>query len=444
MSHCDSKHEGCHINAEGISLEQRQPRLPSRVIDLACNDSPYLLATSQNQRGLYTILSHCWGQTHQLHTFSHNMSEHRQRLPWDLLCKTYQEAIAVTRSLKVRYLWIDSLCIVQDSNEDWKRESAQMAQYYGDAYCTIAADAATDGSKGLFVQANNFVNARLPVETFTCNHVHTTMVTNKQRPCAILAQDPMHKRAWCVQERLLSRRTLHFSSDQVYFECRRCLKAEDGRYYGRGSMSHSFYEVVDLKELGKIESSEAHTWDLGPSQRYYKVVAWYSTCLLTYPKDKLQALVGLQESYSKIYGAEFRCGLWFHPSSSAQTIEILWREAAMHVLTNRELDRCDMSVARSFPTWSWASCDVSIELERLYRIHWLREVVLEFKVDQPVLLKYLDVCSCRSHRHPVLQVRTKIRRFDLHESQVVPSIKAVESWTSLRSSRQLSLYTSTQ
>ncbi|KAF2621653.1 HET-domain-containing protein [Macroventuria anomochaeta] len=250
VSHCDKKHAQCQINAVGRSLENSPPYLPSRVIDVGLNDSldsPYLMIPGQNQRGFYTILSHCWGEVRQLCTSDHNMSQHRQQLPWDLLCKTYQDAITVTKSLNIRYLWIDSLCIVQDSSEDWKYESARMAQYYGDAYCTIAADAAVDGSKGLFVQEHEFLRARLPVQTFMCHHDHTTMLTNKQRPSIVLARNPMHRRAWCVQERLLSRRTLQFSTDQVYFECKRCLKAEDGRYYGRGSMSHSFYEVVDLK-----------------------------------------------------------------------------------------------------------------------------------------------------------------------------------------------------
>src|SRR5690242_20613458 len=233
IAHCERKHKECQINAIGISLNQEKPRLPSRVIDVGSHsgqDPPYLMVTKDTQHGFYTTLSHCWGQAIQLRTTKDSVSDHCQQILWSSLCKTYQEAITITKALKIRYLWIDSLCIIQDCADDWKHESALMAQYYGNSYCTIAADAAADGSQGCFMQHQGCIGATVPVRL---RGKHSLVLTNRQRPSVVLSQDPMHQRAWCVQERLLSRRTLHFSTDQIYLECKRGLKAEDGRYYGR-------------------------------------------------------------------------------------------------------------------------------------------------------------------------------------------------------------------
>ena len=422
VAHCHKKHKECQINAEGVSLEGCEPFLPSRVIDVGEPDtqnSPYLMVSGETQRGIYTILSHCWGQMVQLRTFGSNISEHCQQLQWESLCKTYQDAITVTRALKVRYLWIDSLCIVQDSDNDWDLESARMAQYYGNAYCTISADAASDGSQGCFIQRSEYVRARLPFQTFACMNKHTTVLTNKESPSVALAKDPMHRRAWCVQERLLSRRTLHFSADQVYFECKRCLTAEDGRYHGRGYISNDFYEVVALKEVGKTETSKPQLKQLSASQRYYKIAAWFSTCLLTFSEDKLRALAGLQQSYSVIYGARFHAAVWFHATNLAQTVETLWWAPTIHCQGGRHLKECNWSTPRSFPAWSWVSCNVSIEVTRLYGIHHLRELALRSQLTQPTLLRCFDDCPCGNHQYPVLAISTKLIHKSLDDPDII-------------------------
>jgi hypothetical protein len=71
------------------------------------------------------------------------------------LPRTFREAIAITRALGIAYLWVDSLCIIQDDDDDWRAESAKMGFVYEQAYCTIAATAASDGSQGCFAQKPN-------------------------------------------------------------------------------------------------------------------------------------------------------------------------------------------------------------------------------------------------------------------------------------------------
>jgi hypothetical protein len=70
------------------------------------------------------------------------------------LPKTFQDAIEISRRLDIRFLWIDSLCIIQDSKEDWLKESVIMGDIYQHAYCNIAATAAPDGRTGCFLERN--------------------------------------------------------------------------------------------------------------------------------------------------------------------------------------------------------------------------------------------------------------------------------------------------
>ncbi|TVY55546.1 hypothetical protein LCER1_G002742 [Lachnellula cervina] len=64
---------------------------------------------------------------------------------------SFRDAVIVTRELGIRYLWIDSLCIVQDDLDDWRKESAQMDRIYGMSFLTIIAAGASHSQGGCFV-----------------------------------------------------------------------------------------------------------------------------------------------------------------------------------------------------------------------------------------------------------------------------------------------------
>lgn len=99
----------------------------------------------------YTALSHCWGdQSAIFATTKATLNDLLLEIPWGKLPKTFQDAVSITRSLNISYLWIDSLCIVQDDTSDWKAESVKMAEVYSGAYMTIAATGASSGNLGCF------------------------------------------------------------------------------------------------------------------------------------------------------------------------------------------------------------------------------------------------------------------------------------------------------
>ncbi|KAE9365942.1 HET-domain-containing protein [Stipitochalara longipes BDJ] len=79
-----------------------------------------------------------------------NLGTHLQSIPWASLSKTYQNAIDFTKFLGCRYLWIDSLCIIQDSTDDWEHEAANMAYIYSESYLNIAATQSSKLNDGLF------------------------------------------------------------------------------------------------------------------------------------------------------------------------------------------------------------------------------------------------------------------------------------------------------
>jgi hypothetical protein len=114
-----------------------QTELPTRVIDV---QEMRLHCPSPETYGRWVSLSHCWGGSSPVQTTLGNLDSHMARLP-DPLPQTFADAVTVTKMLGLRYLWIDSLCIIQDSQEDWVHESAHMAKVYENAFVTISADA---------------------------------------------------------------------------------------------------------------------------------------------------------------------------------------------------------------------------------------------------------------------------------------------------------------
>jgi hypothetical protein len=126
--------------------------LPTQVINVGSSvDSrdPFLYETL-SECARYMTLSYCWGDRHPIKTTQGSLSRYRGGIPWSDLPRTFQDAIDITHRLGIKYLWIDSLCIVQDDPDDWQRESAQMASIFGSSYLTISASHGRDAEVGCF------------------------------------------------------------------------------------------------------------------------------------------------------------------------------------------------------------------------------------------------------------------------------------------------------
>ena len=143
LEECSSKHEFC-------SPPELNTKLPTRVINVGSTGQTVTLFEHNGTTGRYMTLSHSWGSSPQLTTTTKRLNEFKKGVEVSSLPKNFQDAVQITRKLGIRFLWIDSLCIIQDDPQDWERESAQMASIYRNSYLTISATASPDSSSGCF------------------------------------------------------------------------------------------------------------------------------------------------------------------------------------------------------------------------------------------------------------------------------------------------------
>jgi hypothetical protein len=144
----------CNESHDDHALASREVKvLPTRVLDVGDIENPNRLRLylPEGKQGRYIALSHCWGQITPLSTTKSTIEDLRIGIEFDQLPKTFQDAVVTTRKLNVQYLWIDSLCIIQDNDEDWIRESGKMETVFASAYCTIAATSAKNSTEGFLV-----------------------------------------------------------------------------------------------------------------------------------------------------------------------------------------------------------------------------------------------------------------------------------------------------
>jgi hypothetical protein len=170
--------------------------------------------------GKYATLSHCWGKVQISHLLISNQADFERGIPVATLPVTFQQAIYMTRFLDIPYLWIDSLCIIQDSVSDWEVESAAMARVYGHALVNIAAASSADSRGGLF-----YTRDLAAVEPFTvyapgsgtlAKGWYTWEDNNRWHR---IGEEPLHQRGSVLQERLLSSRTIHFTKSEIVWHC---------------------------------------------------------------------------------------------------------------------------------------------------------------------------------------------------------------------------------
>ena len=106
ISSCTKKHRRCGTGGPAP--------LPKRVIDLVRHAPDVVLVENENTPDRYLALSHCWGKDKVIVTNGKDLERHKERISFDSLPRTFQDAVIFGRKLSIRYLWIDSLCIIQE------------------------------------------------------------------------------------------------------------------------------------------------------------------------------------------------------------------------------------------------------------------------------------------------------------------------------------------
>lgn len=218
LESCSQSHTSCNFFPS-----TRPFRYPTRLLYVGehSNSAIRLCITAETSpTGNYAALSHCWGSVSCIKLLMSNIENMKKEIQFDSLPKTFREAAKVARRLQISYLWIDSMCIIQDSIEDWQRESAQMDSVYNNSYCNIAAAHSVNCEGGLFVTRDPSLIEELRVETEWENLKKMKFIVNDPKFWIRRVDDaPLHHRGWVLQERILSRRTVHFGFDQILWEC---------------------------------------------------------------------------------------------------------------------------------------------------------------------------------------------------------------------------------
>ncbi|KUJ13883.1 HET-domain-containing protein, partial [Mollisia scopiformis] len=173
---------------------------------------------------------------------------------------------------------VDSLCIIQDDEDDWRRESALMSEVYANAVVNIAAAGAKDGSVGLFFERDVVRESKYHVQ-ISDEEIYEFREPRLYERC--LQNTCLTSRGWCFQERFLARRTLHFTRHQIILECRdgvRCDSNPDG-------LSASTWKVYAPKRIMPTGRDHPGAW--------FEAVSIYSATQLTFARDRLVAISGV-------------------------------------------------------------------------------------------------------------------------------------------------------
>jgi hypothetical protein len=321
--------------------------LPSRVLDVSSD--PVRLHVSQNQVERYVCLSHCWGSSTIFSTTLGNYKDNQKSIPWSLLPKTFRDAIDYTRRLGYRYLWIDSLCIIQDDNDDWETQAAHMASIYQLAIVTLSAMRAANSAAGCYSTLGPTHQARrldldhkllakgrvgLYVREHIRHPVHGSDYHGK------LTRFPLETRAWAYQERLLSPRVIYFTDGEIIWDCNGRSSCECSSPYYTNTALHKAKPLVIGGDLSGRHSSER-------SRRWSLIVNTFSSLDLTYEKDIFPALAGLAKQELGYRPQDrYLAGLWM----DSFCIGLTWYVSELEL---REIPRRPKQWRA--PSWSWAS-----------------------------------------------------------------------------------------
>lgn len=308
--------------------EEEEVALPSRILDISVTD-PVLIET-QGLKGRYAALSHCWGQGKATRTLQQNLQDHMKSIPMQQLCANFQHAVEIGRKLGFQYIWIDSLCIIQDDAADWERESSKMAEVYSHASLVISAANSSSADEGFLKPRSSFKKVSLPFK-YQSDVVIAHVTIGEQTSDEIYRDDfrqdvehgPLATRGWTLQERLLARRNLFFGREEFHWECR------SARWSESTNMRSIHYVDVSagLAAFRGLPLFGPHDKKGGQQllNDWYMLVQEFTKRNLTKNTDKLPALSGMAKVVEAAFRAEvhtvYCAGLWSHDLSRG----ILWK-----------------------------------------------------------------------------------------------------------------------
>ena len=372
--------------------------MPKRVLDVGKEDNTDVHVFEPGDQSIekiapYVALSHCWGLSQHLISTKDTIDTWKRNIPSESLPKTFLEAIDVTRALGIQYIWIDSLCIIQDDLADWEIEAAKMGSIYNNALLVIAATASMDGDGGILFPKpshNRIVGMdqnQLPFEIYIrhmISHIPFTWgpgadenLHSRYNQTAVVRKYPgypLFTRAWCFQERLLGTKVLHFTEREIVFECLTTINCECGsmtnfserwllplrrQVASHGMNSGNSYirlpPKLGVPVLARNLYQSLKSLPEGPSVEdtllnWRGLVSEYSEKSITRYSDWLPALAGLASKWFCSDTGRYLAGIWTDDLPRS----LLWQ--ALGSDQNKDTNKGYIA-----PSWSWASvgCPIS-------------------------------------------------------------------------------------
>ncbi|KAI1742057.1 heterokaryon incompatibility protein-domain-containing protein [Xylaria scruposa] len=391
---CCKSHNAC---------QPKDPRTyPKRFLSIRPGEPIHLVMDSKLQLDhlSYATLSHCWGTACPLTLTTGSLSNFLSQIPETLLPKTFRDAINLARSFGFEYIWIDSLCIAQDDINEWQQESTKMDDIYQGSTLNISATGAKDGNVGLYFTRDSramqkIERIRIPYRSDTETEEHYLDVSAGDVYRDGIENSPLASRGWCLQERFLAPRTLHFAKSQIFWECQEikcCETFSHGipRFYRpsnfRPNVIHVFARgpaqdwVIESSRLGDNEIVAPAWQRFGTKTNRHvpksladiwaQYVSMYSRTKVTLQSDKLVAISGIarwiyrqttQSGNTNVYLA----GLWRENLQS----QLLWRVVGPREDERRE-DQYHHTKPMQYlaPSWSWASTNKFIEYRAAFNV----------------------------------------------------------------------------
>ncbi|KAL6709181.1 hypothetical protein ACN47E_001997 [Coniothyrium glycines] len=401
LSTCLSQHTNCqqfHLKTVHDPAQR-----PTRVLDISANNIR-LLCNVSKQKFDYLTLSYMWGKnsTHQLRLVQSNLTSFEHSIPRADIetSSVYKEAIRVTLALGYRYLWIDSLCIIQDSPADWNHEAQRMAIVYGNAVCNLAflfpanSPQAPDQRDDPRVW-NPCVLRRASATRPGLHLAHANSELRLDFQNDDARQDwlvqrnwPLFARAWTFQEYVLSPRTLLLGHRHLMWHCSELFCDEmmgaiaeseesgDAKAKRGKDRRKTRYVPASLGAVGSAASLSAPQV-LSFMADWQNVVNEYRGRQLSFAQDRVIAFAGIARAYTNIGGLTYLAGLW----REILPLGLLWYlDRKPDVLVRREQNLPKGLLSRSIwttelieqvehaaPSWSW----FSVPIRRFYQTHFI-------------------------------------------------------------------------
>lgn len=360
---CLERYKSCLNHKEcKIAMERNKNNAaPARLLDLRASSQVHLYMVPQEECPLYAALSYCWGRSQQQEdakTTTANVQDRKGGIDLCQLPQSIRDAIEVTRSLELSYLWVDALCIVQDDSQDVASEISKMGSIYGGATITISAASANDSTEG-FLGNRDLTKAygtlfQLPYYNKRAGDLAEGSVLLSEHPVEDTRQENIDQRAWTMQEDIVSLRLLRFGSKQTTWRCPTYTQGRKIDGGGRPTLKNTDYSfsVNDPYRNNEVRSNITSFGPMGPScakADWLRVVSEYTHRDLTKPSDRLPACAALAENFADIMGydvSEYLAGLW----KDDLYAQLLW-----HRPEERE-------AGSGFgPSWSWSSMNGPVQ-----------------------------------------------------------------------------------